>query len=66
PKPTDSEIDSAMAGNLCRCGTYVRIRAAIKTAAGIKTAGLDDAAAAATVATTAGANCCQHHRGAHA
>ena len=34
PKPTDSEIDSAMAGNLCRCGTYGRIRAAIKQAAG--------------------------------
>ena len=32
-KPTDSEIDTAMSGNLCRCGTYVRVRAAIKTAA---------------------------------
>jgi isoquinoline 1-oxidoreductase alpha subunit len=31
--PTDSEIDSAMAGNLCRCGTYLRIRKAIRTAA---------------------------------
>ena len=31
--PTDSEIDSAMAGNLCRCGTYLRIRAAIHSAA---------------------------------
>ncbi|MEH6583155.1 MAG: (2Fe-2S)-binding protein [Halioglobus sp.] len=31
--PTDSEIDSAMAGNICRCGTYPRIRAAIKQAA---------------------------------
>jgi isoquinoline 1-oxidoreductase subunit alpha len=31
--PTDSDIDTAMAGNLCRCGTYDRIRAAIKTAA---------------------------------
>jgi isoquinoline 1-oxidoreductase alpha subunit len=31
--PTDAEIDSAMQGNLCRCGTYVRIRAAIKSAA---------------------------------
>ncbi|MEJ1156761.1 (2Fe-2S)-binding protein [Prosthecomicrobium sp. N25] len=34
PKPTDADIDSAMAGNLCRCGTYPRIRAAIKRAAG--------------------------------
>ena len=33
PKPTDEEIDGAMAGNLCRCGTYLRIRAAIKDAA---------------------------------
>ena len=31
--PTDEEIDIAMSGNLCRCGTYVRIRAAVKTAA---------------------------------
>jgi isoquinoline 1-oxidoreductase alpha subunit len=34
PKPTDAEIDAAMAGNICRCGTYVRIRAAIHEAAG--------------------------------
>jgi isoquinoline 1-oxidoreductase subunit alpha len=33
-KPTDQEIDEAMAGNICRCGTYQRIRAAIKSAAG--------------------------------
>jgi len=33
PQPTDDEIDRSMAGNLCRCGTYVRIRAAIKKAA---------------------------------
>ena len=33
PKPTDPEIDAAMAGNICRCGTYVRIRAAIHQAA---------------------------------
>ena len=32
PKPTDRQIDDAMAGNLCRCGTYLRIRAAIRTA----------------------------------
>jgi isoquinoline 1-oxidoreductase alpha subunit len=38
PKPTDKEIDSAMQGNACRCGTYVRIREAIKTAAGAATA----------------------------
>ena len=33
PTPTDADIDSAMSGNICRCGTYVRIRAAIKRAA---------------------------------
>ena len=33
PHPTDSDIDDAMAGNICRCGTYVRIREAIKQAA---------------------------------
>ena len=33
PKPTDADIDAAMSGNICRCGTYPRIRAAIKTAA---------------------------------
>ncbi len=37
PKPTDKDIDTAMAGNACRCGTYVRIREAIKTAAGVDT-----------------------------
>jgi isoquinoline 1-oxidoreductase alpha subunit len=34
PKPTDSDIDKAMSGNYCRCGTYIRIRKAIHTAAG--------------------------------
>src|SRR5258708_3943827 len=33
PHPTDSDIDNAMSGNICRCGTYVRIREAIKQAA---------------------------------
>ncbi|CAN7543411.1 (2Fe-2S)-binding protein [Phenylobacterium sp. LjRoot164] len=37
PKPTDTDIDEAMAGNLCRCATYTRIRAAIKLASGQKT-----------------------------
>lgn len=35
PKPTDAEIDQSLAGNLCRCGTYTRIRAAVKKAAGV-------------------------------
>jgi isoquinoline 1-oxidoreductase alpha subunit len=34
PQPTDDEITASMAGNICRCGTYTRIRAAIKKAAG--------------------------------
>ena len=34
PRPDDADIDAAMAGNICRCGTYVRIRDAIKRAAG--------------------------------
>ncbi|MEM1357597.1 MAG: (2Fe-2S)-binding protein [Bacteroidota bacterium] len=34
PNPSDAEIDAAMSGNLCRCGTYLRIHAAVKTAAG--------------------------------
>lgn len=36
PKPSDADIDAAMAGNLCRCATYIRIRAAIKQASGQK------------------------------
>jgi isoquinoline 1-oxidoreductase alpha subunit len=35
PKPTDDDINAAMSGNICRCGTYQRIRAAIKHAAGV-------------------------------
>jgi isoquinoline 1-oxidoreductase alpha subunit len=36
PQPTDQEIDAAMAGNICRCGTYQRIRQGIKEAVGVK------------------------------
>ncbi len=36
PKPSDADIDAAMSGNICRCGTYNRIRAAIHRAAGTK------------------------------
>lgn len=43
PKPTDADIDSALAGNLCRCGTYLRIRKAVHSAA----AKLNDKAGAA-------------------
>jgi isoquinoline 1-oxidoreductase alpha subunit len=35
PKPGDADIERSMAGNLCRCGTYPRIRAAIRKAAGM-------------------------------
>jgi aerobic-type carbon monoxide dehydrogenase small subunit (CoxS/CutS family) len=35
PKPTDRDIDEAMNGNLCRCGTYVRVREAIHKAAAL-------------------------------
>jgi len=38
PKPSDMDIDKAMSGNICRCATYTRIRAAIKQAAGMSTA----------------------------
>lgn len=41
PRPTDADIDAAMEGNICRCGTYQRIRAAIKTAAGAKTGSME-------------------------
>jgi len=36
PQPTDGEIDEAMQGNICRCGTYQRVRQGIKLAAGVK------------------------------
>ena len=38
PRPTDADIDAAMSGNICRCGAYQRIRAAIKDAAASKSA----------------------------
>jgi isoquinoline 1-oxidoreductase subunit alpha len=37
PKPTDEDIDNAMSGNICRCGTYLRIKEAIKTASKLST-----------------------------
>jgi isoquinoline 1-oxidoreductase alpha subunit len=39
PHPSDKDIDTAMTGNLCRCGTYTRIRAAVHKAAEMATAG---------------------------
>jgi len=42
PRPSDKDIDEAMSGNLCRCGTYPRVRAAIKQAAGVSTAAVHD------------------------
>ena len=39
PRPTDEQIDQSMAGNICRCGTYPRIRAAIRKAAGLPEGG---------------------------
>jgi isoquinoline 1-oxidoreductase subunit alpha len=48
PDPTDAEINAAMSGNICRCGTYVRIRAAIKQAATGKPQGPQTTAAGAT------------------
>lgn len=43
PNPSDDDIDGAMAGNLCRCGTYLRIRQGIKRAAGIVSGGKEAA-----------------------
>lgn len=40
--PSDADIDAAMAGNICRCGTYTRIRAAIKRAAGLPMTGTNE------------------------
>jgi isoquinoline 1-oxidoreductase alpha subunit len=42
PQPTDAEIDDAMTGNVCRCCTYTRIRAAIKKASGMHTASVEE------------------------
>jgi isoquinoline 1-oxidoreductase alpha subunit len=42
PAPTDADIDAAMAGNICRCGTYTRMRRAIHRAAGTNAAPLGD------------------------
>jgi len=39
PKPTDAEIDAAMSGNICRCGTYQRIRAAVHRASELMAGG---------------------------
>jgi isoquinoline 1-oxidoreductase subunit alpha len=47
PKPTNQDIDTAMNGNLCRCGTYLRIREAIQKAAGIANSGGSKVPAAA-------------------
>jgi xanthine dehydrogenase iron-sulfur cluster and FAD-binding subunit A len=64
PKPTDADIDAAMGGNICRCATYVRIRAAIHTAAaklttmhGGAAVGASAAMAAATDAVTSAHAC---------
>jgi isoquinoline 1-oxidoreductase alpha subunit len=43
PQPSDADIDAAMSGNVCRCGTYTRIRRAIKVAAGQREASTEEA-----------------------
>ena len=53
PTPTDEDIDAAMAGNICRCGTYQRVRAAIKEAAVIAKALPDTTSAAPASAAAA-------------
>lgn len=52
PSPTDEQIDQSLAGNICRCGTYVRIRSAVKKAA--QTAAAQTAAAQTAAGQTAG------------
>jgi isoquinoline 1-oxidoreductase alpha subunit len=54
PKPTDQDIDDAMDGNLCRCATYLRIRAGIKLAAGSTVASLTQDDTAVPTAATEG------------
>ncbi len=56
PKPTDAEIDSAMNGNLCRCGTYLRIRSAIHKAAELTASKAATPAKSGAKAAGAGAN----------
>lgn len=53
PKPSDADIDAAMSGNLCRCGTYTRIRKAIHTAAAIQA---QEAPDSSTTKSTKGGN----------
>src|SRR5262249_26090596 len=53
PRPTDADIDSAMKGNICRCGTYQRIREAIKMAASKATPSKSASAKPAAAKTTA-------------
>jgi isoquinoline 1-oxidoreductase subunit alpha len=56
PKPTDAQIDTTMNGNLCRCGTYLRIRAAIHKAAELTASNTTKPARSGTKASGAGAN----------
>ena len=56
PKPTDADIDSAMNGNLCRCGTYLRVRAAIHKAAELTASHTPKSARPAPRAAGTGAN----------
>lgn len=56
PKPTDADIDAAMNGNLCRCGTYLRVRAGIHKAAELTAANTAKPAKSGVKASGAGAN----------